>query len=913
MITKSVKLLQEQEKSTIAKVIVEKFSVPTTVKNILANLEKSKQNKKQKVCHKIDTGDTAPIVHRCRKLNPAKLESAKDSFKELMKQGYIEPSKSSWSSPLHLVPKQDGTWRICGDYRALNRVTKPDRYPLPHLMSFSEKLHGKTIFSKIDLLKAYHQIPMDDAHKEKTAIVTPFGLFQYKFLPFGLRNAPATFQRYMDELFREVDFVFVYLDDILIFSENEQKHESHLRQVFQILHDHDIKISFPKCEFMKSKIEFLGHLVTPRNIQPIPEKIQAIENFPKPATYDSLRRFIGMTGFYRRFIANFSDITFPLTEMLREVNQKEKLNWTTEAEKSFQACKKALKGIVGLAHLHPTSQDFQLVTDASQVAVGAALHQIVDGCPTPISFFSKKLTETQRKYSTYDRELLAVYLAVLHFKHLIEGQNITLLTDHKPLLSGLKAKTEPKSERQQRQMMLINEYISDFHYIRGADNIVADCLSRDICSVELDAFDLQTIADAQEKDEEFKEFKEKLTEFITPSKKKIWCEVSSIAPRPFISKQLRKKVFEELHNIAHPGVKASLRLIKARYFWPNMDRDIRSAVKLCLSCQQSKINRHTKSPIQSFELPVSSRFQYVHMDIVGPLPVAQNIPYRYLLTIIDRATRWVEAIPLIDITALSVATAFLEQWISRFGVPLYVVTDQGRQFESEFFKQLSKMIGFTKLRISPYHPQANGYIERVHRTLKSILKARKTHWLKALPFALLGLRAHPNTDTGCSPFTYVTGTNILIPPISIIPINKDMEKEYIQELVEVMQSVDFTKVALGSNHSMNSFHIDPQLNTCSHVWMRIDRVLKPLESPYEGPFEVVERYGKTFKIRKASGKEQVVSIDRLKPVVVSERTRKERNQKTPLDKTCNQETFSHEDIQNKKNLTAKKSVRFNLE
>lgn len=294
-----------------------------------------------------------------------------------------------------------------------------------------------------------------------------------------------------------------------------------------------------------------------------------------------------------------------------------------------------------------------------------------------------------------------------------------------------------------------------------------------------------------------------------------------------------------------------------------------------MSCQQSKIHRHTKSSVSNFELP-SPRFQTVHIDIVGPLPTVPNpadpysvSPYRYLLTCIDRATRWIEAQPLSDITAQTVAQAFVSTWISRFGVPLHVITDRGAQFESEMFRELSSVIGFHRLRTTAYHPQSNGMIERAHRTIKSALKARKENWLQALPVILLGIRNTPN-ENGFSPFSTVTGTSLLIPKLMVDADSADMDElnnATIKELAKEMLKLDARDLASGKSHSFPKTFIPEGLQTCDKVWLRVDRVRKPLEAPYSGPYKVIERMPKHFCIQLSDDVHSSVSIDRLKPVI----------------------------------------------
>lgn len=304
-----------------------------------------------------------------------------------------------------------------------------------------------------------------------------------------------------------------------------------------------------------------------------------------------------------------------------------------------------------------------------------------------------------------------------------------------------------------------------------------------------------------------------------------------------------------------------------------MDKNIRELVRSCQACQAAKINRHTKSPVTPFNIP-SARFTTVHIDIVGPLPPAtqhgQVYPssYMYLLTCVDRTTRWVEAAPLHQVTAASVATAFLDTWVSRFGVPLYVITDRGAQFESELFRHLADYIGFHRLRTTSYHPQCNGAIERVHRTLKTAIIARKEEWLKALPVVLLGIRCVPN-QTGASPFTAVTGSELLYPRVVATKnLESNCSPEFIRKLARHMRQLDFSNLSAGSCHSKTASFIPRALRDCTHVWVRVDRIRRPLEAPYIGPRKVLERQEKTFTLELPSGGTQVVSIDRLKPAVM---------------------------------------------
>ena len=596
--------------------------------------------------HRIDTEGHSPVNAKPRPLSGLKLKAAKDEFQFLLDAGRIERSNSPWSSPLHLVPKKEpNEFRPCGDYRILNSITTPDKYPVPHLRSITMSLHDKHVFSKLDLQRAYLQIPVAPEDVPKTAVCTPFGLFNYLYMPYGLKNAGATFQRYMDTLFANIPNVFIYLDDVLIASKDETEHCSDLQNVLKILSDNNLRLTPRKCQFFKTSLTFLGYEVSTDGIRPPTDRVTAISEFPLPENTSDLRRFMGCINFFRQMIPNFADIAYNVTELLRLYPKCKALPWTDEAVASFNNLKQALIQCPTLKYPSADAPHYHLVTDSSNYAVGAALYQIIDNEPHPINFFSKKLSQTQKTYSTFDRELLAAYLSVLHFKTLIDGHQVTLFVDHKPIVSAFYASTPAKSDKQQRHLSFISEYVSNVQYICGRDNVVADFLSRPICATSVDVFDLSGIARAQSLDSDIDNFKCNLTMYQCSPDLELWCDTSTPTPRPYVPLSLRPQIIQSLHNLSHPGVKTTTKLVKQRYFWPSMDGDVKLYVNSCLSCQQSKISRHTKSPIEPISAP-SDRFQTVHIDIVGPLAPASipkfpyPLPFRYLLTCIDRATRW---------------------------------------------------------------------------------------------------------------------------------------------------------------------------------------------------------------------------------------------------------------------------------
>jgi hypothetical protein len=458
------------------------------------------------------------------------------------------------------------------------------------------------------------------------------------------------------------------------------------------------------------------------------------------------------------------------------------VEWTEEKRAAFEAAKQLLADVACLAHPEPQSQ-LCLAVDASDSHIGGVLQQSSPLGWQPLAFFSKKLDGAQTRYSTFDRELLACHDAVRHFRWSLEGRVFHVLTDHKPLTFALTRTADAWSARQQRQLLVISEYTTDIRHVAGCENVVADVLSRPTAAVEPadngDGVDYAQLASDQLQCEEVQQLMQCTSLRVLRVRvygHDIYCDVSA-APRPLVPRRWVGAVFRMLHNLSHPGIRATRRLITSRFVWKNCAAEIAELCRRCMGCARGKPGGELERPAVPIPIPVE-RFSHVHVDLVGPLP-ASVAGHTHIMTMVDRTTRWPEAVPLKDVTTGSCVEVFQSCWVSRFGLPRFITTDRGVQFTSAAWKAMCSRIGDEHIVTTAYHPQSNGLVERLHRQLKEALRAHGGGglWVEHLPWVLLGIRAAPKEGAGVSAAEAVYGAPLAVPGQLVRPPEPEGQPE----------------------------------------------------------------------------------------------------------------------------------------
>ncbi|KAG2190783.1 hypothetical protein INT47_012934, partial [Mucor saturninus] len=743
------------------------------------------------VQHVINTGEAEPTSKPPFKMSPRELDELKKQLKELLDLGLIRPSSSPWGAPILFVKKKDGAMRMCVDYRALNKVTIRNNHPLPRIDECLERLRGSNHFTSLDLKSGYHQVRIQPSDVPKTAFNTRYGQYEFLVLPFGLTNAPPTFQHLMNNVLGDCldEFALVYLDDILIFSKTPEDHEKHVRHVLNRLREAKLVANLKKCEFNKQELVFLGFHVSALGILPSPDKVKAVQNWIAPTNVQEVRQFIGLAQHYRRFIPGFAGIAAPLTDLTRGVGPKRRsIVWTDECQASFELLKEKLTSAPVL--LAPDmDKPFRVETDASDFGVGAVLlQQDETGTWKPLAFESKKLSKAERSYPAQERELLGILHALRSWRCLIEGKPFTVFTDHLPL-KYFRSQVKP-TPRLVRWISELELYDPTIEYKPGKDNNVPDVLSRiggpeseDMAaeSMEPDYLYVSQIPDEsdwpklythpeEEWPEDYKELLQRQRSRFVIHDQKVFRRVKfgdGFREIRYALFARRANLVDNFHKgFGHAGETTVYDLIRKRWWWPGMRTDIQDWLTKCPQCQlasNAERNIH-HAPMKPLDVPPA--FSRWHLDFIGELPTTIN-GNRWILVAVDYATNWPIARAVPDATGEAIAKFLYEEIVMRFGCPDEILTDRGANFMSKILLHYTDQIKVHHKFTSAFHPRTNGKCERLNGILKQMLR-KYVHgaihrWDEYLDTALLACRIRKHRTTGFSPFFLTYGREPRLP------------------------------------------------------------------------------------------------------------------------------------------------------
>jgi hypothetical protein len=666
---------------------------------------------------------------------------------------------------------------MCVDYRALNKITVKNRHPLPRIDELLDRIHGAQFFTKIDLRSGYFQVPMAPEDIAKTAFRTRYGHYEFKVMPFGLTNAPATFQAMMNRvLVGLVDVCVVnLLDDILVYSNSLEEHVQHLEQVLERLEQHQLYAKLSKCEFAKSELEFVGFTVSADGLKPTPSKVQAVQDWPEPRSVKELRGFLGFCNFYRRFIGDYAAIAAPLTDLTKEGAWTGQL--TAAARAAFSQLKQQM--ISAPVLLSPDfNLPFTLHVDASDLAVGAILLQDQGKGLQPVAYDSKKLSETEQRWASNEKEAYSLVHACRVFRPYIDSKHtFTVRSDNTSVTNLLSKPTLTK--KQARWVEELSQYHFRLEHISGKDN-TADPLSRRpaltalACSLTAEKLTSKLLPALSSAYWQDASFMDPASRAELECKQGVWYKGSKVVVPA--DEGIRRTIMEELHDCplaAHRGISKTTERVRRYFHWPTLIEDVQEYVRSCPACQRNKpSNQQPAGLLQPIPVP-TQRWQQVTMDLITQLPASQQ-GNDSILVVVDRLSKFARFIPCkTTSTAADIAQLFLQHVVCNHGLPATIISDRDQRWSGTFWRALTNQLG-TRLALSTsYHPQTDGQTERTNRTLEEMLRAyvneQQDNWESLLPLMQFAYNDSESDTTGHTPFFLLHGEHPRSPLAAVLP------------------------------------------------------------------------------------------------------------------------------------------------
>lgn len=726
----------------------------------------------------INVTSDVPVTYRPYKLSFAEKVKVREIINDLLQKCIIRESESEYSSPIILVKKKDGSDRLCVDFRALNRVTVKERYPLPLIDDHIDRLGDKNIkrYSSLDMASGFHQIKISEASVHRTAFVTPEGHYEYLKMPYGLSNSPIVYQRIINKTLRKfIDSgqVLVYIDDVLLMSSTVDEGVSLLREVLTTLTQAGFSINLRKCVFLTTEIEYLGRIISQGQVRPSPHKIQALVDSPAPENVKQVRQFLGLAGYFRKYIEGYATKTFCIAQLTKKDTQ---FKWGPEQEKVRQEIISILTNEPVLAIFDPKLPT-EVHTDASSIGYGAILLQThLDGNKRVVAYFSRTTQGAESRYHSYELETLAVVKALQNFRHYLIGLEFKLITDCNALKS-----TQRKKDllpRVARWWIYLQDFNFEMEYRKGALISHADYLSRNPPREVLHITQPRNWAQiAQAADSETQNLLQKLRDgSLDPNRyveknDLLYYKYTLIGEQPrllcFIPKGHRLSLLRVFHDEhSHIGYDKTLDLILKHFWFPGLRQFVKKYLEHCLICiSKKRVPRAPQQIITSWEKP-DQPFSVIHSDVLGPLPESNG--FKFVLLIVDAFTKYTLLYPIKRQDVEELLRVFTNA-VSLFGAPKMVVTDRGRMYESSSFKNFVKDLGSEVHLITAEMHQSNGQVERYARTVLNLLRIETNHkgaaWSETLWRLQLTLNVTKQKTTQVSPLNLLVGSDATTPVI----------------------------------------------------------------------------------------------------------------------------------------------------
>ena len=850
----------------------------------------------------LQPGEPPPSSPAIRLSRPH-MDELQRQIEDLLHRKVIEPSKSPYGAPVFFVKKADGSLRLVCDWRQLNRITIKNKACLPNIEDLFDTVLGTQYFSKLDLMSGYHQVRVKESDIPKTAVNTPLGHFQFRVMGFGLTNAPATFMSLMTHVLRPYlrKFVVVFLDDILIFSKSWKEHLQHIDIVLGTLKKEGLYCKPSKCEFAKTQISYLGHVLTGHTIAPDPDKISTVADWPRPTSISEVRQFLGFSNYFRRFIASYSNISRPLEEIS---GKHSKFLWSTEREAAFRRLKSCLLNAPVL-HIADCTKPLRVSTDASDFALGGVLEQeTVPGSWHPIAFTSRRLTAAEKNYTALERETLAVVHALRTWRIYLH-MHFELYTDNRGLTFWQSKKH--MSRREARWLEFLAEFDFSLKHRPGNQN-VADPVSRrpDLqlspitLTVQEDAEFSKLLSQGYAKDKQFQSVIQRLlsnqrgafhdkytwvsdTGRLYLTEPDCWRLCIPVGP-------LRIKLLQAHHDCptaGHPGRDRTYARVARNYYWPGIGRDVKLFVQSCDSCQRFKSNRAKAGLLQP--LPVPARpWDDIGMDFVVGLPVSSQ-GYDAILTFVDRLSKCVHFVPTSSsVSAKETASLYVSNVFRLHGLSKSIVCDRDPRFAAEFFREVCHHLGVDLKMSTANHPQTDGCTERVHRVLGDVLRCFVNHhqdnWVQVLPLCEYAINATPSESTKESPFFLNFGQHPNSPCDFLFPLSNPPDS--ICWVKSQTDAINIARDCLTAAQVRQSIYADQKrydvdFQEGDEVLVHRDFLItstardqpcSKLRPKWFGPFPIVKKLSSTaykLKLPSDSRAHPVFNVSALKPYVAN--------------------------------------------